>query len=286
MGKLRKGLATAALLIGLSGAPSFATLPQEETAKPTTTQSTAQSPESAKTAENETIKAETAAPLEETVQSPAPKFSISMNTTFASRYLADPGFVVGKGPVNQTCITASYGNLYGYVWSDYDLGDRKTHEVDIGIGYSGTLAKLKKGSLNWTLEFSRWEYPSGLLGTHDDVLIGALSYNGPIDIALKATHLIQQGTTKSGTDYKIRLTKTLPLGTRKGFDLSAIVGANAHYTDTFFAPDRKFRTFMPEATLIATKGPLEIDLFARRQFAIDRTMSTENVYGITGGWKW
>lgn len=171
------------------------------------------------------------------------KFSSLLSTTFASDYFTKPGFVPGRGPVNQTLLYSEYAinsrsGVSGLFWTDYDFSDKVFHEIDLGA-YFKARTSSKRGFLDGQFEarfgYEMFIYPSKLLGERPDHIIrGGLHYSGPIEIDAEFTQLLTSG---EGEMLALTVSKSVILFRSDSFTLVVSPALKATVLNNFFGID-------------------------------------------------
>lgn len=204
---------------------------------------------------------------------------IEASTSFARDYYAPiVGLVVGSGPVNQSIASITFKNLSAFVWSNYDLTDKKMHEVDAGINYTQPI----KENLSLTAGYQHWFYPSGLLGDYDDVVEVGVNYEGPINLSLSAKHLLAHGNVSSGQTVSLATSKRFPISKKGKTKISADLGIQTAALDHFYRI-QGIPFITPGIGLNFKKGLFNLNLSLEQQISLSKNPNIPNYtqYRIT-----
>lgn len=173
----------------------------------------------------------------------ARKFSSLISTTFASDYLTKPGFVPGRGPVNQTLLYSDYAigphrSVSGLLWTDYDFTDDVFHEIDLGV-YFNTHTAIHAGFLGGRIGarigYEIFVYPSKLLGEDPDhIFRSGLHFSGPLELDAEFTQLLTSG---GGQMVALTASKSIAVFRRRNFVLAASPSLKATVVNDFFGFD-------------------------------------------------
>ena len=171
------------------------------------------------------------------------KFNGVLGTTFASDYFTKPGFVPGRGPVNQTLLYSAYAitphsGVSGLFWTDYDFSDKAFHEVDLGV-YFKTRTSIGGDFLHGQLEvrfgYEIFTYPSKLISASADHLLrGGLHYSGVIDVDAELTQLLTSG---GGEMVALTASKSIPVLRRDNLVLAVSPSLKVTVVNDFFGVD-------------------------------------------------
>lgn len=148
-----------------------------------------------------------------------------LSTSFVSVYQPRLGVMVGSGPAHQNEAGISVSNVFREgdsasfgIWDTFDVRDRAVHEYDI-VGYYSL--KMKHG-LSGRAGYERYNYPSGLLGEHDNFLDTAVGWHSgkiPLEVEINAKTLLT-GPTAGGALLFAKAGTGKKLADRNGYELS------------------------------------------------------------------
>ena len=160
---------------------------------------------------------------EEFAKEPKIEISSSIGTRLASNHIVDSGTEIGKGPVlqNYATGTASYkgSSLTVLLWDNYSFPIEKSTERDIWV-IANIKTPLEEHGINTSIRYQRFIYPVNPEWGQDNLAVGAVSYNGSVNITLEEHHLFPQGNTEQGdrlvlkADKQIRLSESTTLKTK------------------------------------------------------------------------
>ncbi len=212
--------------------------------------------------------------IEQQIQVPAkPKITGYASTKFASDYVAPHGSVL-KGEVNQSLINLNLGRFSGFVWSNYDFAAGEFNEVDVGLSYLIPLTE----KISFRAGAERWEYPSGAFGNHDNVLKAGANYNGPLNIDLDITHLINNYQTGTGIRFRGKVSKKFPLGEYKGMKFSVTPGITTAEVINYYGL-HGLSHVTPSVSLGLQKGKFGLELSVNRQFGLIDEVEQAHTWG-------
>jgi len=154
-------------------------------------------------------------------------------TTFASNYMGNGGFVVGKGPVNQNLLVLSKpdnlvkgDSISAGSWMNYDFGDGELVETDFFGEYTFPV-NFMENIMRYSDEsygdkvlvgFQHWNYPGKTIGSiknHDNVFNAKWIHNSTVDLEVNYLHFFPDKDTNKGDLLTFKISKKLPLGKRK-----------------------------------------------------------------------
>ena len=158
---------------------------------------------------------------------------VGFSTTFAKDYVAAAGPVIGEGPVNQSKLEVAYKNLTGFVWTNLDIGDGEFHEVDYGFSYRIPILDKDGHAVDLSLGLERWEYPSGLLGNHNNVAKLFVNYRGVIDVNAGVIHLFEEDDFDEGDHFRVGVSRSFGIYEGDKFRVSVRPGIKASYLNDF-----------------------------------------------------
>jgi hypothetical protein len=207
----------------------------------------------------------------------ARKFAISgsYTTSIASIYQPSMGFLIGSGPVHQDLLSVSASNLLrkndsltAFGWDNYDFGDKNFHEWDAGIEYDMPISKSAKVRA----DYQHWSYPSGLLGTTDNVVMAGLDYSFR-KVNLSADGRMQvTGPHSRGKMFSIRANRKHELFKqslgKRGYGLSLRHGPEYSHSKGFFGLDSPMDVRY-DAILALSRGRYALNFQLRPQRALN-----------------
>ena len=203
---------------------------------------------------------------------PRPSFSGLFSTTFANGYIPPAGFSIG-GPVHQNYLELGFNNVLAkgdrvaaLTWNSTDLSRHfEATEHDVGLTYTFSLAQ----NLTVSLGGQYWYYPSRRLGSHDWITDCNLTWNGPLTVGVQSRHLWEHSGVHSGDYAYLFASKSTPLGTVLGADVSLTLEGGTTYSHRFFGDTSQWSVSRGLATLTATKGNFSVGMSAGYQWNLD-----------------
>lgn len=214
------------------------------------------------------------------------KLSIDASTAFASKYVSGSGFIIGKGPVNQTYVGVNIGeHLTLGAWTNYDFGNEALHEIDGILRLHSDLFSIKegpfKGKVSGRIGLDIWAYPSGLEGSQPDYAIRTgVHYHGPVDLDIGLTKIITHGLTLDQNRVELALSKSYELFKIGNANVYLIPSVSTAFHDNFYG-ERGFGHITPKVALGVSRGPWSFEVFAAQQFGISHTMKDELYFGVS-----
>ncbi len=177
-----------------------------------------------------------------------------ISTGLNSHYIPPMGYVLGKGPHQQSNLSISSKGFTAFVWSDYDFGAKAMNEIDFGLNYS---KQIENTSL--TIGTTYWHYPSPW---NDDVVAQAsVGHNNKINKELSGIYLFKDKGNEAGAGLKAKFSKNFNLGEK--FSLEPEV--SAAYLKNFYG-DTGFSQITPGATVNYNKGNVNLTGFTGYQW--------------------
>jgi hypothetical protein len=169
-----------------------------------------------------------------------------------SHYVAPMGYVVGKGPHNQTCLELNAAGFKLFGWSDYDFGAEGMNELDLGIKYS---KKIKYTSADIGITY--WNYP--LVG-HDYISYINLAHDKKIKKEISLIYLVKDKNNRNGFCLKARVSKKFDYS----HGLSSDFGISSAYVWDFYG-DTGFSNITPGANFNWNKKYINLTLSTNYQ---------------------
>lgn len=146
----------------------------------------------------------------------------SFSSSVKTHYIA-MGYVLGKGPHKQDTLSINHKNLNAFVWSDYDIGNKKMSEIDIGI--NGT--KQINNDLSVNAGYIYMHYPQG---QDDRVLNLSVNHNGVLEKRLDISCFLKNKEIPTGFAVEPNISKSISLNPNS--QLSA--GISSTYLNNFY----------------------------------------------------
>ncbi|GEM_PF-5547779 len=156
---------------------------------------------------------------------PKPEIHGYLSTSFVSVYQPRLGLMIGSGPAHQNEAGISVSNVFREgdnasfgVWDTFDVRDKAVHEYDIVGYYSLGLGR----GLNVRAGYERYNYPSGLLGEHDNFLDTAVGWHSgkiPLEVEIDAKTLLT-GPTAGGALLFVKAGTGKKLADKNGYKLN------------------------------------------------------------------
>lgn len=186
-------------------------------------------------------------------QETKPIINGTISTGIFSHYVAPMGYVLGKGPHNQTCVELNMKGFKLFGWSDYDFKAKSMIELDLGLRYT---KKIKYTSMSAGLTY--WNYPAG---GEDDIAYIILEHDKKITKELFLGYLIKDKDNETGFWIKSRISKKF----NHKYGFSSDLGITAAYVFNFYG-DTGFSDITPGANINWKVGNINLTGSLNYQF--------------------
>lgn len=203
-----------------------------------------------------------------------PSISGNVSATFASDYVARPGFVVGKGPVNQSSAGIDIDKLTVFTWQNYDFGAGRVTERDTGFTYHFPSLKLSDFAFTPRLGYQAWQFPGSL----DHVLEGGIHHEGKIHLDATLTYLLPGSDAKEGVMFHATVSKPLTLAKGSDYSFTFTPQVRAAALSDFYGANG-FSKVTPGLELALNRGKFSLNFSAHYQFGTIKEMKSLPYFG-------
>jgi hypothetical protein len=177
----------------------------------------------------------------------------SFSSSIKTHYIA-MGYVLGKGPHKQDTLSINNKNLNAFVWSDYDIGNKKMSEIDIGVNAT----KQIDNNLSLNGGYIYMHYPQG---QDDRVLSLSVNQNGILEKRLDISCFLKNKEIPTGFAFEPSISKSVNLNPSTQLSF----GVSSTYLDNFYR-DFGISNISLDASFSYSKGNLLFNGLIGKQF--------------------
>jgi hypothetical protein len=205
------------------------------------------------------------------------KVEATVSSALASHYVARPGFVVGKGPVNQTQAAVEVGNVSAFYWHNYDFTQEEFTETDIGANYN---FKPKDSKFSGRIGYQAWLFPESL----DHIIEGGAHYSGFLEADATLSYIVPGSDADEGIMLHGTLAKPIILKKSRIGEFTLTPKVQAAILGNFYGANG-LSHITPGLELGFTHGKFSANVFIKQQFGLEKQMEDKTYFGAQIGVK-